>query len=58
VIVVAANKVAAEDDLSLESQRILALLLQELPVKQAAALTAKITGAKKNRLYQRALGKL
>lgn len=57
VIVVAANKVAAEDDLSLESQRILALLLQELPVKQAAALTAKITGAKKNRLYQLALGK-
>ncbi len=57
VIVVAANTARAEDGLSMESRRILGLLLQELPVKQAAALTAKITGEKKNRLYQFALGK-
>ena len=39
-----------------EAERVLKLLLEELPVKQAAALAAKITGAKKNALYQLALG--
>jgi 16S rRNA (cytidine1402-2'-O)-methyltransferase len=38
-----------------EVQRILAILLEECPVKQAAALAAKITGRKKNALYERAL---
>lgn len=38
-----------------EVQRILDILLEELPVKQAAALAAKITGEKKNKLYQIAL---
>ena len=38
-----------------ESERILKLLLEDLPVKQAAALAAKITGAKKNALYKYAL---
>lgn len=40
---------------SAEAARVLDILLQELPVKQAAALTARITGGKKNRLYQQAL---
>jgi 16S rRNA (cytidine1402-2'-O)-methyltransferase len=35
---------------------VLRILLEELPVKQAAALASKITGAKKNLLYQMALG--
>lgn len=38
-----------------DTERVLRILLEELPVKQAAALAAKITGAKKNALYQFAL---
>ncbi|WP_191603091.1 16S rRNA (cytidine(1402)-2'-O)-methyltransferase [Marinomonas algicola] len=39
----------------LENRRILSILLEDLPVKQAAQLAAKITGHKKNALYQIAL---
>ncbi len=38
-----------------EAERVLRLLLAEMSIKQAATLTAKITGAKKNLLYQFAL---
>ena len=38
-----------------ETERVLNILLQDLPVKQAAALTAEITGVKKNLLYQQAI---
>ena len=38
-----------------EADRILSVLLEECPVKQAASLTAQITGRKKNALYERAL---
>jgi 16S rRNA (cytidine1402-2'-O)-methyltransferase len=38
-----------------EQQRVLSLLLDELPLKQAAFLAAKITGGQKNALYQLAL---
>lgn len=38
-----------------EAERVLEILLAECPVKQAASLAAKITGLKKNRLYEHAL---
>jgi len=40
---------------SAEAERVLTILLQELPVSQAAELTARITGAPKNLVYKRAL---
>lgn len=42
-------------EVSLEAQRVLLLLMAELPPKRAAALAAEITGARKNALYQWAL---
>jgi 16S rRNA (cytidine1402-2'-O)-methyltransferase len=39
----------------IDTQRILGILLDELPIKQATSLTAKITHEKKNKLYALAL---
>ncbi len=46
---------AKPEGLSSETEKILALLLEELPLKQAVQLAVKISGANKNELYQRAL---
>lgn len=46
-----------EGQISVESERVLAVLLEELSVKQASSLAAKITGEKKNKLYQWALNR-
>jgi 16S rRNA (cytidine1402-2'-O)-methyltransferase len=40
---------------TLETDRLLTILLTELPVKTVAKMVAEITGRKKNELYQRAL---
>jgi len=54
VILVQGKKAQTSVD-SAASQRILKILLAELPVKQAASLAAQITGEKKNELYPLAL---
>ncbi|HTH44153.1 MAG TPA: 16S rRNA (cytidine(1402)-2'-O)-methyltransferase [Oxalicibacterium sp.] len=54
VILLEGAAAAGEED-DAEAERILAILLQECPLKQAAALAAQITGRKKNALYERAL---
>ncbi|RMT85213.1 16S rRNA (cytidine(1402)-2'-O)-methyltransferase [Pseudomonas viridiflava] len=46
-----------EDVIGAEARRILDLLLEEMPLKRAAALAAQITGVRKNLLYQVALDK-
>jgi 16S rRNA (cytidine1402-2'-O)-methyltransferase len=55
VVLVAGAPAAEETDIGPEARRVLDILLRELPVKQAAALAAEITGARKNALYQLAL---
>ncbi len=47
----------AERQVSAETERVMGVLLAELSVRQAASLGAKITGVKKNLLYQWALGR-
>ncbi|MDD5181475.1 MAG: 16S rRNA (cytidine(1402)-2'-O)-methyltransferase [Gallionellaceae bacterium] len=46
---------AEKEGLDAEVERVLALLLKDLPLKQAVQLAVQITGAGKNELYQRAL---
>ena len=46
---------AAESELDAKVVETMKVLLAELPVKQAAAIGAKLTGMRKNELYQWAL---
>lgn len=55
VLHAAAPQAAADDDLPAETMRVLALLAAELPLKQAVALAAQISGAPRNRLYDAGL---
>jgi 16S rRNA (cytidine1402-2'-O)-methyltransferase len=55
VLIVAGAAAVDGPALGAEAERVLKALLTELPVKQAAALAAAITGLKKNELYERAL---
>lgn len=55
-VVLVHGAVLAEDaETDAEAERVLRILLEDLPVKQAAALAAKITGRKRNVLYSMAL---
>ncbi|MEO8331807.1 MAG: 16S rRNA (cytidine(1402)-2'-O)-methyltransferase [Gallionella sp.] len=53
--VVLVSGAVPQEGLSVETLKTLSLLLEELPLKQAVQLAAKISGANRNELYQRAL---
>ncbi|WP_273429871.1 16S rRNA (cytidine(1402)-2'-O)-methyltransferase [Marinobacter sp.] len=56
VMIRGAEPVASDDDAgTLDVDRLLKLLLPELPVKKVAKLVAELSGRPKNELYQRAL---
>lgn len=54
-VVLVEGAAVRDDAQDAEAERILNILLAECSVKQAASLTAQITGRKKNALYERAL---
>ena len=51
VIVVHGRPEAEAETVDADARRVLGILMQELPLKQAASLAAKITGVPKNTLY-------
>ncbi len=52
VLLLAGAPAGEDDDDDSEARRILAVLLEELPLSQASVLAARITGLKKKQLYQ------
>jgi 16S rRNA (cytidine1402-2'-O)-methyltransferase len=55
VVMIAGQAVAAKDLISPEAERVVTLLLEELPLAQAVKLAAQITGVRKNLLYEWAM---
>jgi 16S rRNA (cytidine1402-2'-O)-methyltransferase len=55
VVLIAGAEPEELQDIGPEEERMLTLLLAELPIKKAAAIAAAITGHKKKALYDRAL---
>ena len=55
VILVHGFERAERDTVDAEAGRVLGILIEELPLSQAASLAARITGIKKNMLYEYAL---
>lgn len=54
-VVLVAGREGREEGATLAAEKILRVLLAELPLKQAAKLASEITGINKNELYQKAL---
>lgn len=55
-VVIVEGAAAVEKAVSFEQEKVLRLLLAELPVKKAAQIASEITGVSKNALYDLALG--
>ncbi len=55
VVLVHGKEVSDNNEVTPEAEQILKILLDELPIKQAAKLSAKLSGVKKRSLYERAL---
>jgi len=55
IVLVVAGAIEKVDAVSVNSEKVLSLLLQELPASKAASLTAKICGGDKKAIYQQAL---
>lgn len=55
IVLLVAGAPAVDTAAATDTDRLLRCLLEEMPLKQAAHLAARITGGKKNLLYQRAL---
>ena len=55
VLLVAGASPMIADETAAELDRVLNVLLEQLPLKQAAGLAAKLTGARDNEAYKRAL---
>lgn len=55
VVIVHGAPARGDEQLSAEAERLLRVLMEELPVRQAATLAARLTGLKKNALYKKAL---
>jgi 16S rRNA (cytidine1402-2'-O)-methyltransferase len=56
-VVLVSGAGSAQDERAAEGERVLTLLLDELPVKSAVRLATAITGAPRNALYAQALAK-
>jgi 16S rRNA (cytidine1402-2'-O)-methyltransferase len=54
-VIMVHGRTGQPDSIDAADRHVLEVLLEELPLKQAAALAAKITGVPRNRLYDSGL---
>jgi len=52
IVLVIGGHIGESDNVSVDAEKILGLLMKELPLTKAASVTAKITGGDKKQLYQ------